>query len=132
MDIRKERQTGFHTRPGHIRTPLPGHTFPGLFRVLEAGCRTGSLTCIVIGSPPATDIILVDTSRGLPRPDMEKTGEADRTSRPFVQGDIFNLSFRECTSDHNFACFVLESTCETPEKPSSPWKDIFHQAGRAP
>ena len=83
-------------------------SYPAGSKVIEAGCGVGAQTVALAQNSPDAQITAVDISAGSVFEAKGKIAGAGFTNVGFLQGDIFNLPFRQESFDHLFVCFVLE------------------------
>jgi ubiquinone/menaquinone biosynthesis C-methylase UbiE len=77
-------------------------------RVLECGCGTGAQTIHLAALNPAVQIVSMDISATSLGQARQRIAAAGYRNVEFLQGDIFDLPFRDEEFDHVFICFVLE------------------------
>jgi SAM-dependent methyltransferase len=81
-------------------------------RVLECGCGTGAQTVHLASRNPTAHIVSVDISAASLAQARERVSAGGYRNVEFLEGDIFDLPFRDEQFDHFFICFVLEHLAE--------------------
>ena len=108
---------------------LHGDThYPPGSKVLEAGCGVGAQTLILAKRNSKSEITSIDlSSKSLTEAHSHISGQ-HLLNVQFLQSDIMNLPFAECSFDHVFICFVLEHL-EKPGQALTEIKRILKKGG---
>ncbi|MDO8841791.1 class I SAM-dependent methyltransferase [Methanocalculus sp.] len=94
---------------GTLTTILHHDTYyPPGSRVLEAGCGVGAQTVILGNHSPGALITSVEISPDSIRKARDTIRPLEMNTINLINGDIFDLPFKNASFDHIFVCFVLE------------------------